>query len=97
MKKIYIKEDTSINWFNEYHVHALNMTTKTFDVVNDICGDDNLLINIINDLNDCVEEEKNISKQIQEIESTSCNTIEFLLYYKHFLVGYVEKIDVFGL
>lgn len=97
MKKIYIKEDTSIFWFNEYPVRALNMTTKTFDAVNDICGDDNLLINIINDFNDCVEEEKNISKQIQEIEQTSYNTIEFLLYYNYILVGYVEKIDVFGL
>lgn len=97
MKKIYIKEDTSINWFNKYHVHALNMTTKNFDAVNDICGDDNLLINIIDDINNCVEEEENISKQIQEIELSSYNTVEFLLYYNYILVGYVEKIDGFGL
>lgn len=97
MKKIYIKEDTSINWFFEYHVHALNMTTKQFDEVNDICGDDNLVINIIDDINNYVEEEENISKQIEEIELNSYNTIEFLLYYNYILVGYVEKIDVFGL
>lgn len=97
MKKIYIKEDTSIFWFNEYHVRALNMTTKTFDAVNDICGDDNLVINIINDFNDCVEEEKNISKQIQQIEFDGYSRIEFLLYYNYILVGYVEKIDGFGL
>ena len=73
------------------------MTTKTFDAVNDICGDDNLVINIINDFNDCVEEEKNISKQIQRIEFDGYSRIEFLLYYNYILVGYVEKIDGFGL
>ena len=73
------------------------MTNKTFYAVNDICGDDNLVINIINDFNDCVEEEKNISKQIQQIEFDGYSRIEFLLYYNYILVGYVEKIDGFGL
>ena len=100
MKKIYLNEDTSINWFTKYGVYALDvldMTTKKFEKSSDICADDNLVINIIDDINNRVAEEDNISKQIQQIEFESYNRIEFLLYYNNILVGYVEKIDGFGL
>jgi len=91
MKKIYIKEDTSIDW-NIYGVHALDMTSKKFERYCDICGDDNLVINIIDDIsNNCVKEEDNISKQIQQIEFDGYSRIEFLLYYNYILVGYVKK------
>lgn len=96
MKKIYIKEDTSVNWIAKYGVHALDMTSKKFERSSDICGDDNLVINIIDDINKCVEED-NISKQIQQIEFDGYSKIEFLLFYNYSLVGYVEKIDGFGL
>ena len=99
MRKIYIKEDTSVNWMMQYNVHALNMSTKQFENVNEFCGDDNIVINILEDNNyfGYYINQDEITKEIQKIEFDGYNRIEFLLFYNYSLVGYVEKIDGFGL
>lgn len=102
MKRIYIKEDTSIDWRSDYDVYAISTFDKLFHRKSDICGNDNLVINLNeNFCNTHVVEridEEEVSDIIQNIEFSSNNTIEFLLYSQfNRLVGFVEKYDGFGL
>ena len=102
MQKIYIKEDTSIDWYKDYHVRAINLQTKLFDKRNDFCADDNVVINIDEDYlaNPVTTEwdETAISEKLQENDMFSNTVIIFVLYSPDMrLVGYVEEFDDFGL
>ena len=97
-KVIYLTEDTTINWRRDYNVHALNLDTKLFEETNEICGDDDLVIHMLDDITNVNEEQEEIfTSEIKKIEYDGYSSIEFLLYYQYRLVGYVEKVDTFGL
>ena len=102
MKKIYIKEDTSIDWYKDYHVCALNLQTKEFDKANDFCADDNVVINIDEDYlaNPMTDEwdTTTIREKLDEFDYLSNTVLIFILYSPdNRLVGYIEEFDDFGL
>lgn len=104
MKTIPINQDTTIDWYKDYRVRAVNLETKEFDKVNEFCGDDNIVIHIDEDYlaNPFTEEWDTtaIREKLQEDDMfPNSDIIIFVLYSPEDLrlVGYVEQLDTFGL
>lgn len=89
MKVTYLTEDTSIDWYGDYHVNALNLGSLVFENVSDIYADDNLEIHIFDGLAEDVDEFE-ISDEIREVKNDGY-TIDYALYSlkTNYLIGFV--------
>lgn len=93
MKTIAIKEDTTIDWWKDYHVYALNAYNSIFENVSDFSVCDNYTIYLDEDfLNGKPDwDEKKISRMTHNIGMCM---IDYLLYSEsHYLVGFVASED----
>lgn len=100
MKTIPINQDTTIDWYKDYHVNAWNLKSKLFDKRNDFCAEDNSIIHIDEEYfkTQSTEfvDEVGISEKLNEVEFFG-NVIFALYAPNNYLVGYVEEVDTFGL
>ena len=98
MKKIRITKDTSINWYKDYRVKALNLNTKEFEEANDFCADDNVNVYIDEDYlanpMTCEWDTITIKEKLKDFNFFSDTVLIFILYsWDNRLVGYVEEFD----
>ena len=92
-KTIPITSDTTIHWYLDYHVNALNLDDLIYETASDFCGDDNMII-VIDENHDSPYEslidEYSYHYLLKEYRDNGYR-IDYALYTKdcHYLCGFV--------